>query len=91
MSGLSLLGVLGGIRLPALVLQLDMFEGDGVGAGIEVRTVPETRRPSTGARYAVHDLAFFVQQRNRDLAPQIGERGARDALVQPLRRIGPGR
>ena len=36
------------VALPALVLELDGLDRDGVGVGVEVRAAPGTRRPSSG-------------------------------------------
>src|SRR4051812_25486088 len=77
------------VVFPAFVFELDVFDGDGVAAGIQIDQALELAYPAAMDDVAVHRLPGFIQQLDANLAAQVLERTRRRAPIEHLRGIGP--
>src|SRR4030095_3751424 len=68
------------VLFPPFVFELDVFDGDGVAAGIQIGQALELAYPAAMDDVAVHRLPGFIQQLDANLAAHWLERSRRRAL-----------
>src|ERR1041384_5257758 len=77
------------VVLPALVLQLNVLEGDRVAARIEIGKRLILGDPAAMHDVAMYRLAFLVQQFDANLFAEIFQRLGSCPFIEHLRGIGP--